>query len=371
MGRSSAPLISVCVPVVRDADFVEATVRSVLGQDGDGWELIASVQPGSSAAVKERLKDLLADGRVKLVDTGAGAGVWTALNDAAALAAAPWIKPLLPGDELAGGALAALSECAAAHDDLVLIACGQRQITDDGVEIGAAAPSIASAAPEQGSFTARHSLLALENHYGGPSAVMYRRACAAEGFDWRLFLYADWNLWLKVSLFGKVAAIADPLCATRIYRRTPQANIDLESLVGLRDLIAIRDGFADFMETQGVARQDWHQIVRRRIRQEFGRLVDERGLDAGAARHALEIRLEEVSPAGCQELCRAYCDLAYESLTLLREEQAEDRRDVVVIDKQTVEDLAQARQTIENMEKSVSWRLTEPLRKVRAIIGGG
>lgn len=362
------PAVSICLPVRGSDQFADKTIESIQSQDFEDWELI--VAPSSSAVETAGPLTGLAerDKRIHILPATCAGRLWSQLNECLAYASAHLVKPILSGDELVPAALSRFVERMAQDKDVVLTTAAERLITDDGIEVESRLPQIESETPESGDLAARHSLLELKNHYGSLSSVVFKREFAVQGFDCRFFRHADWHLWLKTSLFGSVVSIPQSLCAARIYRRVPDENLAADTLLLLRDYLLIRDEFCEFLVRQGISREQWHALIRTKIEDTFAALAAGHKLDQASARYAQEIALADASPETVREMCRAYGELVFEGFQRIAELKKASHTEVVVVGKEVEKQLSQAIDTIGNMERSASWRLTEPLRRFRSML---
>jgi glycosyltransferase involved in cell wall biosynthesis len=93
-----SPRLSVVIPAFNNADFIEETIRSVLDQDYDDFELVVA-DHGSDDATWETLQQFGSDPRVTLLQTPAGGGAyanWKRVSDAAR---GEYLR-LVPGDDV-------------------------------------------------------------------------------------------------------------------------------------------------------------------------------------------------------------------------------------------------------------------------------
>lgn len=175
--------LSVVVPTYNNAEFIAETMRSILEQDYDDFELIVA-DHSSTDATAAVLGRFAADPRVTLLNTPAGGGAprnWRRVTDAAT---GELVKLVCGDDVLYPGALAAQVRAFDEHPNAVLVA-SKRDILDARGE-----PLIRGRGLGEligvvdGGRAIRESVRAGTNLLGEPACVMMRTAVLQTAGSW-------------------------------------------------------------------------------------------------------------------------------------------------------------------------------------------
>ncbi len=135
MSRPNAPSISVCIPAFNNERFIEAAIRSVLGQTRDDFELIIA-DDLSSDLTREKVR-AFSDGRIRLIENDRNLGHEGNWNKVLAEARGRFVK-ILPGDDLLYPRC--LERQMAAFEDpssegIALVSCARDVIDEQGRRI--------------------------------------------------------------------------------------------------------------------------------------------------------------------------------------------------------------------------------------------
>jgi glycosyltransferase involved in cell wall biosynthesis len=200
----TAPLVSVVVPSYQQAGYIEATVESVLGQDGVAFELVVA-DHSSSDGTWEILQRFAGDPRVRLLRTAPGGGA--AANWAAATSAARGsLLKLLPGDDtLRPGTLARQAGLLQDHPRAVLVA-GRRDVVDARGKVVARGRGLQGLrATMTGGEAIRAAVRSGTNPFGEPGAVMLRKDALVAAGGWA----GDWSYAIDVATYFHVLEHGD------------------------------------------------------------------------------------------------------------------------------------------------------------------
>lgn len=188
------PDVSVVIPTRDRWGWLRRAVEASLAQDGAEIEVIV-VDDGSAEPVEPHLR-ALGDERVRVIRHDASRGVAAARNAGIAAAAAPWVALLDDDDVVAPDHLARLREVAAPAGTSFAFA-RHYVVTVEG--------AVLSVGPATGGELSLAKLL-LGNPVVTPSSVMARRDLLldAGGFDPGFSILADWDLWIRLAVRGRV-----------------------------------------------------------------------------------------------------------------------------------------------------------------------
>lgn len=214
---SGAPRVSVVVPTFDNADFVEATIESILAQTFTDFELLVS-DHSSTDGTWERLQRFAADPRVRLWQTPPGGGApanWAAVTDAAQ---GEFVKLVCGDDLLYPTCLAEQVDAMDAYPSVTLVCC-RRDLIDAQGGIVMGGPGMSRIRGLHSGRSAIRRTVALgTNVFGEPASVLMRRdALVAAGGWWSDFPYViDEATYALVLLRGDLYAVAHSLAAFRI-----------------------------------------------------------------------------------------------------------------------------------------------------------
>jgi len=196
------PLVSIVTPSLQQGRFLEATLRSVAGQDYRRVEHIV-VDGGSTDETLEVLERHPEVRWISEPDDGQA----DAINKGFAMAGGEILAWLNADDVYLPGAISAAVD-ALALSGAALVYGGWQQIDDEGRTL--------REVPVR-PFDYRE-LLEGRNLIAQPAAFFTREAFDAVGGLDRSFRYAmDYELWLRLGKYGEVRTIERPLAAFRLH----------------------------------------------------------------------------------------------------------------------------------------------------------
>jgi glycosyltransferase involved in cell wall biosynthesis len=202
------------------APWVRDAVKSVLEQTVTDLELVV-IDDGSTDATTLLLATI-GDPRLR-VERQAPRGLTPSLNRALALARAPLLARLDADDVALPERLACQRAFLDAHPDVGLLGTGAREVDASGREIGVVSP------PEDDAAIRRAMIR--RNPFVHSSVMMRRRALEeAGGYDERLAVAQDYDLWMRMSRITRLANLAAPLVVRRLLPGRVSATRDRERL---------------------------------------------------------------------------------------------------------------------------------------------
>jgi glycosyltransferase involved in cell wall biosynthesis len=215
------PGVSVLMGVRDGAPWVGEAVKSILGQTLTDLELIV-IDDGSmdgTAAILERFRH---DVRLRVVPQGP-AGLTRSLNRALAVASAPLIARLDADDIALPERLARQRAVLDAHPEVGVLGTGAREVDESGREIRVVIPPADHAALQRALIRANPMV---------HSSVMMRRTVleALGGYDERLSVAQDYDLWMRMAGVTRLANISEPLVVRRLIARRVSVTRDTARL---------------------------------------------------------------------------------------------------------------------------------------------
>lgn len=217
------PKISVLIPTHRYRDFLPAAIESVLAQDEGDFELIISDDASADGSAEIGRRYASRDRRVRFHEQEQNLGMVANWNWCLARARGRYVKFLFGDDRLESpGTLRRLAEMLDREPGAVLAASARLLLTEESQPL-----NLRDDLRRRGLFPGpeliARCIFAEKNLIGGPSAVMFRRAAAARGFDPALRQMVDLEMWVHLLLGGALAYEPDPLCGLRRHPRQATA----------------------------------------------------------------------------------------------------------------------------------------------------
>lgn len=215
-GRSPAPAVSVCIPVLDGSPSLARTIESVLSQTLTDLELVVR-DNGSTDGTSDVVRSF-DDPRVRLERVETTVPPVQNRNRAVGLGRAPLVKLLCAGDVLHPRCLELQSAALDADESLALAVGGLDLIDGNGrtVRSGGMVRGLV------GTVDSNEVVRAIVRHGGNPigrsASVLFRRADfdRVGGFDGASSTM-DLDLWCRLLAHGRLLGIRGPVAACRIH----------------------------------------------------------------------------------------------------------------------------------------------------------
>ena len=213
------PKVSVCIDSFNYGRFLPEAIESVLGQSFQDFEIIILDDCSTDDSFEIAQRYAAQDSRVKALRNSANLGMVKNRNACLAQARGEYVKWLHADDFLCS--TEALGRMAAASDDnkAVSVVASARRIVNEQSKPIDTWSCFNQERPIAGTTVINRCLFEQRNLIGGPSAVMFRRALAARGFDEAFFVMADLEMWFHLLEQGCFVYVREPLCAFRTHSR--------------------------------------------------------------------------------------------------------------------------------------------------------
>ncbi len=213
----SGPVISVCVPTYNFAAFLPQAIESILCQTFSDFELLVvdDCSTDNSAEVVDRY--VARDRRVRMIVNSRNVGMVRNWNVCTSEARGEYIKFVFADDFLTSPDALKRLLAAFESDGAVALAASARYFADGNGSLTQVVCPFKRDVIMQGTGAINRCLAEQKNLIGEPTAVMFRKAVAARGFDLRYNQLADEEMWFYLLEKGDFAHIKEPLCAFRIH----------------------------------------------------------------------------------------------------------------------------------------------------------
>lgn len=221
-----APPVSVVVPAYNNAEFIEATLDSVLAQTFSDFELLVA-DHSSTDGTWERIQRYASDPHVTLMRTPRGGGApanWTRVT---AAARGEFVKLLCGDDLIHPDCLAEQVGAMEAHPSVVLASCQRDLIDARGATVTRRRGLAGLSGLVPGRAAARRAVIVGSNLFGEPGCVLLRRSAldAVGGWADTQPYVIDQQTFCNVLMTGDFYAVAKPLASFRLS--TSQWSVDL------------------------------------------------------------------------------------------------------------------------------------------------
>jgi glycosyltransferase involved in cell wall biosynthesis len=216
----TSPAVSVLMSVHDGDRWVADAVASVLAQTAGDLELIV-VDDGSTDATPDRLA-AVADRRLR-VHRQARTGLTRALNRALGLARADLVARIDADDLALPERLARQRAFLAAHPDVGVLGTAAREVDAGGAPLREVRPPTDDEAIRRALIRANPFV---------HSSVMARRSLLvrAGGYDERLAVAQDYDLWMRLARLARLANLPDVLVVRRLHDRRVSIEREEERL---------------------------------------------------------------------------------------------------------------------------------------------
>lgn len=240
------PRVSVVVPAYKNAEFIGATLDSILAQNYDDYELVVadhSSTDGSDAI----LVRYAGHPRVRVLEpTPAGGGALANWNRVSAHARGEFIKLVCGDDLIAPTALREQVQALDANPGAVFVASPRDLIDAQGRPVIRGRGLAGLCGRVSGREAVRRSVRAGTNIFGEPGCVMFRRDLLERegGWDNSSPYLIDQATYTRVMLHGDMVALPRTLASFRISNTQWSVRLvkeQAEQAVAFHQALRVRD----------------------------------------------------------------------------------------------------------------------------------
>lgn len=205
----TAPLVSIIIPAFNAEEYLGESILSIIQQSYQDWELII-INDGSVDNTAAIIEDFAQkDNRIIALENETNKGLVFTRNKGLKKAKGELIANLDSDDIAFPNRIAIQVEFFKKHPNYVLIGSGCELIDDKGNKIGEEKRVVENEKLE--------SLLVFSNYFIN-SSVMFRSSTLNEvSYDENIHLAEDYNFFVKLSTYGKIGNINQPLIRYRVH----------------------------------------------------------------------------------------------------------------------------------------------------------
>jgi Glycosyl transferase family 2 len=400
------PLISVCIAAEPYEEYLPDAVNSVLKQSFDDFEVIVCCAEGSKSHefVESTAKN---DSRLRSIKVPLSSSRDAQLNSALLATKGSLIQFLEAADTLQPNCLQSFAQAFALCPGVTLAVSASEEITSDGTTIESTPWDYPNSVVSGREIT-KQSLLKKEPALAYLSAACFRKDFALAGLNQKFFLLSGYEFLARIAAQGDCLFLSERHCNVRKFIHQTRANLIQESLLSLFDYLLLKDCFEQFLKTENVE-----------LKQEDffsdswtgkGGIAEQHILQELKSRHLLRITSDEVVAATkeikgwddkyvlecyvrlvwqlshslhwldysrteavaearskAERAHRRGCDeMRHELQPEIERQLAAQRQSMQEQIDSLHAELAQLRKDHSTVLKSSSWRLTAPIRKLRA-----
>ena len=352
--------VSICLPVFNGGKFLEAALASISNQTFKDWELVIR-DDGSSDNSQQIIAEAQAnDKRLTVIDGGnERLGLFENYNACIQATCGDYIKLFAQDDLLEPTCLERMAEALDTRPDVALVTCGKRWIDEKDVELEKLVRFKKDTQLKSEEVIVAN-LIVLQNWIGEPSTGMFRCKHAGNGLDGRLYHWGDIDYWFHILQNGDFFYLSDVLCSFRRHSQSTTSS-NLTGLYFVADLIRIWKSWGHYLERIGESEEHYFKRAAEQIALHIDHLVSAEGLTVEALRRANPRGQMGFSADEVADFREALFHAEQRITSLMKEflyvsNQLEHREG----------ECKELRAAIDQMESSISWKLTAPLRSVRS-----
>jgi glycosyltransferase involved in cell wall biosynthesis len=354
------PKVSVCLPVFNGSKYLKSAIANISNQSFTDWELV--IRDDCSTDSSRQIIDEAAksDDRIKVVhDSNTRLGLFENYNACIQAASGTYIKLYAQDDLLESECLQRMVEVLEAKPDVALVTCGKRWIDENDLEIEKLVRFKKDVQLKADEVIVAN-LIVLQNWIGEPSTGMFRRKDAGAGLDGRLYHWGDIDYWFRILQNGDFYYLSDVLCGFRRHRESTTST-NLTGLYFVADLVRIWKSWGHYLERIGEDEAHYFKRAAEQIALHIDHLVVAEGLTVEALRRANPRGQTAFSKEEVADFREALFYAEQRITSLMKEliytaNQLEHREG----------ECKELKAAIAQMETSISWKLTRPLRSVRS-----
>ncbi len=349
------PLVSVCIPTYNSAAFIAETIECVLQQTVQDFEILITDNCSTDATVEICNKYKEKDPRVFLYSNQENIGAFPNFNRGGLFGRGQYLKFLMSDDLLAPTYLERTIAIFEQHPNVKIVGCSQQNVDENGKTVRSV-----STYPESclvpGRQITKDLLMKMSNNIGAPSNVLMRRSDYGEGFNGSFFFFADFELWLRILRNGDYYYLNEPLSVLRLHKLSGTTD-NFKTFLFISDILQFKRIFASFMQEEGIAPEEWNQIIEHHIMSYVDYILLEEKLTENDVREYILRMKSWVGPEHADDLLKSMANLIFYGFLRMHKLNIENRWNQGQINNLERE--------IGLMQQTIPWKIAEPFRSLR------
>jgi glycosyltransferase involved in cell wall biosynthesis len=356
---SQRPLVSICLPVFNGGRYLAQAIDAALAQTYKEFELIIRDDNSTDGSQRICQKYKQLDPRVRYRENVQRLGLFQNYNECIKAAKGSFIKLYAQDDLLEPDAIQKMMDVLNAHDEVALVTCSKRWIDAENNELERFS-RFKQDENLPASLVIMANLVCLNNWIGEPSTAMFRARHAGSGFDTDFYHWGDIDYWFRILQNGNLYVLKDVLCSFRRHAESTTSS-NLEGLYFIADIVRMWKFWHRYLEEIGENEEHFFRRASEKNAMHIAHLVNKAGLTVGKVREANPRKQQNISLETSADFREALFH-AEQRVTSLLKELIETQNEL----EHRVGECKELRAAVEQMQNSVSWKLTSPIRFVRS-----
>ncbi len=367
------PLVSLCIPIFNREHYVNDVLSYALAQTYSNLEIVIvdNCSTDSTVQICQQFKEK--DPRISLYINDTNIGACANLNRSAHLAKGEYIKFLLSDDIITPTCVERMVEIFEKFPTVKLVACREDRIDDQGQIIKKDSVQVDSGLI-LGRKTIKDNLYSagyFTNFIATPSGVLLRKNDFGQGFDPSMHWALDLELWLRVLLQGgDYYRIDEGLALARDHKGSSTTTVENTLVYIIHDLLKLRNQFADFMAQEGISKSEWSSYIDKLILDYLSNRLQT--LNDEQAALSTKKFINMVGQNKTEEMVQAMLTVIFylssiltkpvEQLNHYKTESARYQAEA----KWYKDESERLANTVNSMANTLPWKITQPLRTLKA-----
>jgi glycosyltransferase involved in cell wall biosynthesis len=366
MTTEIAPQVSICLPIYNGAKYLRQAIESALAQTYSDFELIICDDRSTDNSFDIARQYAKRDARIKLTKNVHRLGLFNNYNACLAKAQGQYIKLFAQDDLFEPQIIQKMVARLESYPNVALVSCAKKIIDDHGKEVKTVSQFQSDQLLRGADVIVSHLVVlgySLANWVGEPSTTMFRASDLGKKFDSKFYHYGDIDYWFRILEKGYLLYLAEPLCSFRRHEESSTSS-NLKGLYFASDIHRLGTKYQKYLAELGETPEHFGKRAAEVIALNLDHLVRNEGLNLEDTLAAGPCSL---LPAGFEEMSHFRAALFYSErrVTSLLEELIATQNEL----EHRQAECNRLWEALNQLTNSVSWKLTAPLRNVRAKMG--
>jgi len=360
------PHVSICLPTYNGAKYLRQAIESALRQTYGDFELIICDDRSTDATYDIARQFAKLDSRIKLTKNDHRLGLFNNYNACLSKARGHYIKLFAQDDLFEPQMIQKMVARLESSPNVALVSCAKKIIDDEGKEVKVVSQFKSDQMLRGEDVIVSHLVAlgySLANWVGEPSTTMFRASDLGKKFDSKFYHYGDIDYWFRILENGYLHYLAEPLCSFRRHKESSTSS-NLKGLYFASDICRLGTKYQKYFSELGETPEHFGKRAAEVIALNLDHLVRNEGLNL---EEALAAGPSSLLPAGFEEMSHFREALFYSErrVTSLLEELIATQNEL----EHRQAECDRLWEAYNQLTNSVSWKLTAPLRNVRAKMG--
>lgn len=357
---ASSPKVSVCLPVFNGEKFLAKVLENLCQQTFTDLEIIVADDCSTDQSLAIIEKFAAQDSRIVYWKNESNLGLFANYNLCMSKAQGQYIKLSAQDDLLAPDCIQKMYGVLSTRPEIALVTSSKNWIDENG-NILETRVRFKGDVHLPSSSVIIGNFVCLNNWIGEPVTVMFRQRDCGTGFDTAYYNWGDLDYWFRILQNGDLYVLEEVLCSFRIHGQQ-STSASLSGMYVPADIVRLYRQWHRYVTMLGETEEHFFRRVSEQVAMHTTYLEREKGLKFADVRAANPNRQDSFSFETVGDF-RVSLFHAERRITSLMEELIATQNEL----EHRVNECRELRAAIDVMEKSVSWKVTKPLRVVRSI----